>query len=80
MPALVFLKVIISVFGGGLPYCTCLSTVCAVITAAVTVTKLTVTRKSGSNFKAADRIFHYDCFYFQFFITYLFYRFSSFFN
>jgi hypothetical protein len=36
----VFLKVVISVVGGGLLYCTWMSTLCPVIIAAVTVTKL----------------------------------------
>jgi hypothetical protein len=40
LPALVFLKVVISVVDSGLMYCTWVSTVCAVIIAAVTVMKL----------------------------------------
>jgi len=40
LPALMFLKVVISVVGSGLMYCTWVSTVSAVIVAAVTGTKL----------------------------------------
>jgi hypothetical protein len=40
LPALVFLKVVISVVDSGLMYCMWVSTVCAVIIAAVKVTKL----------------------------------------
>lgn len=40
LPTLVFLKVVISVVDNGLLYCTWVPTVCVVILAAVTITKL----------------------------------------